>query len=423
MPPIKSSSNWLPWSYAGITCLVQIVVITLSLLPNTRTLPLVVGDVPSYLIPAENLASTGAFSREDQSPYLWEPYRTPGYPLLIAASIRLFGDFRLTLYLSALAAGAAAWCIVRLAQLLEAGPGGQHTAGWLAALLPNALGLSAQLLTDAIFGYLVTGWVLLLVNAYRQKSITQGLTASILLAAIQTIKPSLNLAWALLFFLLILFARSRRAWLAGLLVILLSLPVPAYFAYRNMAAHGVPAASLLGIATAREYLQVRDLQQASGQDYETVTWQVRESDLQEADHLSSPTSRYGRLYLVQQKHVREFLTSRPIDAARLMLTEMIRQFAAPQEFVFQVFFGDLPSWARAAGSLLTLLIYAAAFIGAARAIKQKEIFPVVMAVMLLGYFLLTGSISHMVGGRLRFPADLAALPFTALGLDALTRRS
>jgi F0F1-type ATP synthase assembly protein I len=45
-----------------------------------------------------------------------------------------------------------------------------------------------------------------------------------------------------------------------------------------------------------------------------------------------------------------------------------------------------------------------------------------MIAAVLLFFLVTGSVSHYVGARLRFPADMAALPLAGVGVGWLMDR-
>jgi hypothetical protein len=101
-----------------------------------------------------------------------------------------------------------------------------------------------------------------------------------------------------------------------------------------------------------------------------------------------------------------------------MVTEMVQQFAAPQEFFPQVFIGDLPTWGRGVGSLLTLALWLCAAIGGYTLWKAGNPAPALMIAAVLLFFLVTGSVSHYVGARLRFPADMSAAPLMGVGVIA-----
>jgi hypothetical protein len=142
----------------------------------------------------------------------------------------------------------------------------------------------------------------------------------------------------------------------------------------------------LGIETVREYLYVRYLQETTGEDYAELTRRVRAQDRLEAQQRTSPPSPYGRLYMVKDEKVKQFFREHPFAALRLMATEMLRQFAAPQEFFPQVFVGDLPNWGRGLGSLLSLTLWGCAALGGYTLWKQGNKAPALMTAGVLLFF-------------------------------------
>lgn len=401
--------------YGILSFSTHILFILLSLIPGWRAEPLIHGDTVTYIMDAENILKQGAFSREQATPFLWEPYRTPGYPLLLAFSQQLTGSFTFTLFLAAMLAGMGAWIAVQAAAMLGCNEKGLHFAGLAMAFLPNSLGLAALLLTDAIFGYLFLVWLFLLYVGFDRPSKPVLFASILVLLLLQTIKPTLNLGILFVTGAGFLLIRKMKDWYTTILLAGLALVIPLFFASMNYRAHRVFSPSLLGVQTVREYLQVRFLSEETGQEISQATNQVRLADRQAAEMLAEPESMYGRLYRVQRQQVLQFLQQQPVRAAWLMFTEMIRQFAAPQEFHFVIFQNDPPAWIRVLGSLLTLILWGSAFIGALKLVARGCIQPVILLFGSLAFFLITGSVSHMVGARLRFPADLLAIPFCAYG--------
>lgn len=409
-------------SYALIAMCAHALLIGLSLVPSLRAAPLERGDAITYLMTAENIVKHGSFSRESAAPLVWEPFRTPGYPLLIAASLLLTGTHAAVLFLAAVTSALAAWSAVRLTSVFGGTGAALHGAGAVSALLPNSLGLSAMMLTDAISGHLTVVWLYLMITGCRRHSVVRLAGSGVVLVALQVLKPTFAIAALLVGLAVLLFYQHDRKVLVLAALCLLTVPMPFVLASRNLEAHGVHSVSLLGVETAREYLQVRYLQEQTGEAYETLTRRVREEDRREAQQLSSPPSLYGRLYLVKEEKVNRFVREHPLAAARLMLTEMVQQFAAPQEFFPQVFVGDLPTWGRVLGSLLTLGLWFCAAIGGYTLWKAGNPAPALMIAGVLLFFLVTGSISHYVGARLRFPADMAAVPLMGVGVASILSR-
>src|SRR5690606_16372518 len=48
-------------------------------------------DTSSYVNLAQNLLDHAVFSRDTTAPFIWEPSRTPGYPLMIAVALEVTG--------------------------------------------------------------------------------------------------------------------------------------------------------------------------------------------------------------------------------------------------------------------------------------------------------------------------------------------
>lgn len=425
--------------YALAAFLTHFLFITLSLLPGWREIPLLTGDAHTYLTPARNLLENGAFSREQTSPYLWEPYRTVGYPIFIAGIVRLTGKYEYTLFLAALTAGLAAWSAVRLSEEWGFNRQARHVTGIIAALLPNSLGLSSQLLTDAIAGHLTIFWIFLVYRGINHSSYHSLAASTICLWILQTLKPTYHIFGLVLAGAWIIFTHAKtlqlhpplvkvtlhrhslNPMLTLLIMLLLTTPIPLLNAYLNYRDHGVFASNYLGIETAREYFQGRFIAEQRGEEFGKVLFELRQSDRQAASKLTVPQSEYGRLYLVKKTEFSHFIFHHPLEAARLAIVEMLRQLAAPQEFAIQIFWGDLPAWVRAAGSLLSLFFWACALYAGLQMGRTGNWQVPVYLLGLLTFFLLSGSISHKVGARLRFPADMTAIPLVAAGFSFLCK--
>jgi hypothetical protein len=403
------------------------IIVAASLVPGWHAEPLVSGDAVTYLVPARSLLATGHFSRESGPDPAWEPYRTPGYPLVLAASLALTGGVAAALFASCATAGLAAWSAARLATEWGGGTTAAWSAGLLVAFLPNSVGLSARLLTDAMFAHLFLFWLLLSWRAMTSGSLKHLAGSTMVCVALQALKPTFNIAPVLILLVAAAAGAVRSRWRTLALLLVLSLPTPLYFAFQNLRDHGVFTPSLLGTDTFRQYLQVRALAAEAGIAEAEMAGRLRLSDREAAARLSFPPSKYGRLYLVQSAAARGFVRTHPLRTAWLMATEALRQFLAPQEFVVQVFLGDLPAIGRAAGSVLTLGIWCLAAFGGRYLWKEGVAGPTLLVMGVFVVFVGAGSISHRVGGRLRLPADMAAAPLFGLGIaqvaQARTSRS
>lgn len=411
--------------YAVLAALVHAVFITAALVPGWRARPLVTGDVITYLRPAQNLQLNGTFSRSSQPPLKWEAYRTPGYPLAIAATMAVFKDYRFVLYLAAVTAGFASFCAVWLGTEWGGRVAG-HAAGIAATFLPNSLGLSGMMLTDAVAGHVTLVWFCLLHVTIKRAGtdrvwVPLAATVSTVIA-LQALKPTFNAIFLIILVAGALWRAIPRVWtMVGILGVSTFL-LPMYFAERNLQEHGVFAPTLLGVETSRDYLQARYEAGRTGRSYESVSTQFRRDDLAAAERLVTPESIDGRLYVVRRQAVAGFVRDVPWTAAALMGTEMIRQLLAPQEFALVIFRGPLSTAERVLGSGLTVILLAFTVIGVVHLVRVGRAAPALLAVTFWLFFLGTGAISHQVGARLRFPADMVMIPVAAVGLTGLTRR-
>jgi hypothetical protein len=342
--------------------------------------------------------------------------------MLIAGSLLATGGVAGALFFSCVTAPLAAWSAARLAMAFGAGRRGAWAAGLIVAFLPNSLGLSGRLLTDAVFAHLFVFWVYLLWQWAASGSSRLLISSAAVCIALQSLKPTMSLAAFFILATVVTASKVRERMVAAAVLIVLTVPLPAYFAYRNWKDHGVFATTLLGVRTARDFLMVRALTEDSGLPPAEVLREVQRSDAAAAEILGAPPSYYGRLYGVQALEVERFFRSQPVRAATLMVTEMARQALAPQEFLQQLFWGELTPAKRAVGTLLTLALYAAAAAGAWHLWTQGLRGPALLGILVLLFFLGTGSVSRYVGARLRLPADLVAASLAGVGIEAVSRR-
>ena len=328
-------------------------------------------------------------------------------------SLWLVGSPIGTLWVVPLSAALAGFTVVRWVTFLGGDSRAQHAAGLMLAFLPNSLGLSSKLLTDAVSGHLCIFWAWLLYLGFKERS-GWFLVASLpVLWLLQLFKPTYNLAWLLIVGAAVLWLRTRSMlkWVAIALVC--TLPVPLYLSARNFSDHGIFSASLLGVSSAREYLQARFAAEELGISYAQAQREIRDRDAQAIAERTWPSSPSGRRYLVKQQEFKRFVAEHPIATLRLMLTEMLQQFFAPQEFLFLSFVDEVPVSLRVLGSILTLLLWLSAALGLWRLWKTGDFQSGLWLLGFCGYFLGTASIVHHVGARLRLPIDLMAIPFAA----------
>ena len=126
--------------------------------------------------------------------------------------------------------------------------------------------------------------------------------------------------------------------------------------------------------------------------------------------------------MVKSSAINQFLRQYHFEAIKLMLYQVARQFFAPQEFIGQVLIGDLPTWGRAIGSLMSFLLWMGAAVGALYLRRVGNSAAALLVLGILVFFLVAGSISYRVGARLRFPADIVAIPLASIGYSVLRHK-
>lgn len=418
--PDQPSRARLARRYAIGVALVHAVVVWCSLVPGWRAIPLIDADAPTYLRPAENLVAHRVFSADSAPPFLWDGYRTPSYPLLIAASLLLSGRYEWALFFAPLTAGLAAFCGMTWVRDWNGSPRAVRAAGWLFALLPSSLGFSAELLTDAVFGHLVLVWLYLLWTGVRSGSRPRLVLSAAVLLFLQGLKPTFAIAFVLIGAVAVLVARDKRQWLAVGVLLVWTIPVPLFLAARNSRDHGVFSPSLMGTKTVRDYLMARYLAEERGVDFQVMRDTVRENDLTEARTLTRGPSFDGKLHIVRAEKVAGFIREHPSAALRLALVEMGRQSIGPEDRVFRIFIGGVSPWIPRLGILITVVLIGCSAYGGYRLWHAGDPTPPLLALAVMLFFVGTGSVGGLAGARLRFPADLVAVPLAAIGLDRMT---
>jgi len=294
----------------------------------------------------------------------------------------------------------------------------QHISGLLVVLMPNALGLSAQLLTDGIAGFLFLVWAYCCWKGLRQNTNRFYILSIFVMLLLQLLKPtffagSLLVIWA---FVTLLGKQivNKKVQLAASLLILTIFPLTTtLFIHKD---HGVWASNLKGVEAIRDYLQAEYLSEITGQDFTEISQEISAQDHRTANKMTSPISFDGRLYIVRRAKIQEFLQKNPLGALEIWAKHTLKQFAAPQEFAYQVLWGQLPNWGRVIASILTFALWAVAGIGCWWLIRSGDWRTPLFLLGLIVFFLIVGSISQRVGARLRFPADMSSIPLMALGI-------
>ncbi|MCA1583163.1 MAG: glycosyltransferase family 39 protein [Acidobacteria bacterium] len=204
-------------------------------------------DSETYIAPARNILEHGSFSRETHAPYLWEPYRTPGYPLMILAFLAVTGKPTAVLAAGPLLAAFVAYTLVRFTWDLFRDRRASRLAGFAAAFFPNGLGLSVMVLTDFAHGcfFLFALWATY--RAIRDRSPGYAVSAAVFWMSAQLIRPTLSVAFVLIIAMGIWLARDRWQIMTTAALTLASFAVPMYLSWQVLQSHGVFVPSLQGV--------------------------------------------------------------------------------------------------------------------------------------------------------------------------------
>jgi len=173
----SSSRLFLAAVLAAIGLRLAFVLLPTSANLHTKAV-LAVPDAPEYVRLADNLASHRVFSRDVETPFTPELFRTPGYPLLIALLASVPGSVEArVIVLQALLSVALIWTVCRLGLEMALRPPVAGVAGLLIALSPNLAFLSTKVVTETAFTLLLVV-CLLLYNRYRTHWSTYNLVGA-----------------------------------------------------------------------------------------------------------------------------------------------------------------------------------------------------------------------------------------------------
>ena len=198
-------------------------------------------DSAGYLELADGIAERGAFGRVDDAGFHPETYRMPGYPAWLAP-FRLADDGPLAPVICQAALDALTCLLIALlASRLEPRLG--LAAGLAAAVNPTMITSAAYVLTDSLFLFLFTGWMLATVAHMTRPTARSAMLAGLMLglatlvrAVTQFVPPLL----ALVVVVAALRAGTRPAWALGhgMLALVACLAVLTPVAIHNHARYG-----------------------------------------------------------------------------------------------------------------------------------------------------------------------------------------
>lgn len=388
----------------------------LALSSRSGTPRYLAGDSETYIAPANNLVLHGVFSRERSSPYLREPYRTPGYPILIAAFLAITGKPAAVLAAGPVLAALLAFSLVRLTWELFRDRGAARLAGFTVAFFPNALGLSVMVLTDfshACF-FIFALWAT--VRAIRNHSVLNAAAAVTFWMAAQLIRPTLSVAFVLILAIGLWLARDRWQIAMTASMILLSFVVPLYLSWRTLEAHGVFVPSLLGEMAMSEIVIPRGEALATGQDIERLGIEAHIKDERTAvADTTSGRDIYARIYDAERRRAQPILERYRPYVALGLAREAVRQLFGPWDWIVVVVFGRTVPVVRVLCAVPYFVFVALSFLGTSMAVRRIGIATPAVLWFIFLFWIGTGAFTIFDASRYRLPGDLTLIPLAALG--------
>ena len=178
-----------------------------------------------YVTLASNMLNLGVFSSETIAPFTPNLFRTPIYPLMLAAVFATLGTEIAVIMLQLIIGSTTALLVFLLARELRLSPIAGLVAACLIAVDPVSILLSNRLLTETLFTQVLIASLCLLAR-YRNKKQLRWLIASAIVLALaaltRPIAQVLPLALLPLFAIAAKEARLRTLLSSGLLFVVIS---------------------------------------------------------------------------------------------------------------------------------------------------------------------------------------------------------
>jgi hypothetical protein len=217
----------------------------------------------------------GTLPTPDANGLTTEGFRTPGYPLFLAAFGGTSG-LRLAYLVQCLLGAVAAVCVMRIALALDAPPRAALAAGWLWALHPGVVTADGLPLTESLFGTLA----LIGLAAAARPTSTAGRAVPGLLIGLAALVRPLGLLYLPTALILIWRSAPQRKWPAvGVAVLVAVLPSAAWAVRNANAGHG-PRVSTVGELNLYFYGAAYVVSEDRGDDW-FASWPQRVDELEQ----------------------------------------------------------------------------------------------------------------------------------------------
>ena len=228
---------------ACLAAIIRALVFVVSLPDPARQLE---EDSRGYLALATNLTTEHRFGRQvrtgagEETTWMPELARTPGYPLLIAAAEKVASNARVATVAVQHIFGVA---LCLLAAVIAARAWGQRAglvAGGLIAIDPQGIALGNMILTESVYGVILFMAVTLVILLLERPSILAGAAAGLMIGVTALIRPtSIVLPIVLGAFVALWRVGARKLWAAGAALAVAGLTVIGLWTVRNGVVAGV----------------------------------------------------------------------------------------------------------------------------------------------------------------------------------------
>jgi len=408
------------WIWPAVSFITHLTVICLSLI-YSRPEELLVDDSVTYYVPAKNIVENGAFWGIETGHFLWEPYRTIGYPLLIAASIRIFGDFRYTLFLAAITSAISALYAQKSLKILSGNKSASIICGVLFATFPPSLVYSGELKTDALFGHLSVVCFYFILKAVSVKKEKYLYLAALFAVLMQSLKPSMNAFFPLLLLMALfinLLSRQRIIRIRTLFALaMITTAMPLFSIAMIYRDYGVLTHNMQGVKTARQYFMANYYELFENKDWDAAREIIKKQDIENAGRMKVDKPLAARVFLVEDIEVKKFLSDHYVAAVAIVLYQSVKQLLSPRSDYFY-----LSKYLKVVGVIISIAMLVFFIFGMTVIWRNGMVSMCIVSLLFVGYFVFLGSISAHVASRLIIPSDLAMMIISSIGISTVTNR-